>query len=201
MWWLWLLTVLHRRRPGPKGDGTSPHPRGGWGPTRGRLCWTRARCCRRYHHHHHHHLLSPAPRSDPDREHCSVRDHPKPSFEQICSIIRQVTHRFAPTLHAHDARLGCLFFCFPTETQTRNLILQWCYKPHNSCPAFRLHIEPHFVLFTAGYFKIGLQSLARLEGSWDSSWTRGVSYCLLKMSPSMLQAQCHECFLETEIWF
>lgn len=141
VWWLWLLTVLHRRRHGLKGDWTSPHPRGGWGPTRGRLCWTRAHCCR----HHHHHHLSPAPRpSNPDREHYFVRDHPKPSFEQICSNIRQVTPRFAPTLHAPRTRCQTRlpFLQFPPETQTRNLILQWCYKHHNSCPAFILHIEP-----------------------------------------------------------
>lgn len=39
---------------------------------------------------------------------------------------------------------GCLFFCY-AETPTRNLILQWRYKPQNPFPAitsyFRLHIE------------------------------------------------------------
>lgn len=55
--------ILHRRRPGPKGDWTSHHPRGDCGPTKGELCWSRA-------HRH----PSPAPRpSDPDREHRSVK--------------------------------------------------------------------------------------------------------------------------------
>lgn len=165
--WPVPLTVLYRRRPGPKGDWTSPHPWDDCGPTRGELCWSRAR---------HRHRPSPARRpSDPNGEHLSVKKEgssksplysagPRNRFECLESNIRQVTqtHWFTPGLHAPltwcqnafwKKWLPFLLFCW----ETRNLILQ------SSCPAIRLHMKLPLFYILLGIFKIGLQSLARLE--------------------------------------
>lgn len=98
--------VLHRRRPGPKGDWTNHHPWGDCGPTRGELCWSRA----------HHHISPTHGPCDPDWEHRFVKkrgssENPPSlswSTSQIWMFIikyqRDNSNGQLFTLHSRDAR-------------------------------------------------------------------------------------------------
>lgn len=110
--------ILHRRRPGPKGDWTSHHPRGGCGSTKGSTAY-----CHR----------SPVPKpSGPHREHRSVRKRDSSCSQPVHSHEIWMFRIKCQTENSCISPVQLLSITLMPKTRAKNLIVQ-CWNEQLLC--------------------------------------------------------------------